>query len=230
MAGQVVHARQGRRDDYRPLISRLSSSSQPEAVLEGLLRLYPFQHCYIADLDAILGHGNHDAVIAGLCRAYPNIEFWLDAGLRNSDGSRFRQVLGSESLDATASPKNTDILSLDFRGDAFVGPAALLEDAARWPDDIIVMTLDRVGSGQGPDLERLTALRTRTPEKRFYAAGGVRGAADLAALTEIGVAGVLLATALHDGRLSPTDLAACHDSRPGDARNPARATGPGQDR
>ena len=41
------------------------------------------------------------------------------------------------------------------------------------------MTLARVGSGGGPDLDRLRALRRMAPGKRLYAAGGVRGADDL---------------------------------------------------
>jgi len=230
MAGQVVHAREGRRDDYRPLVSALSPSSRPAAVLDGLLRLYPFQFCYIADLDAILGRGDHDEVIAGLRHAHPDIEFWLDAGPRDHRQAGVRPVSGSESLSAASVPRGVDILSLDFRGDDFLGPPGVLADATRWPDDLIVMTLTRVGGAQGPDLERLSTLRARAPEKRFHAAGGVRDGADLAALAQAGASGVLLASALHDGRLRPTDLAACHDPGPGDARHPARATGPGRDR
>jgi phosphoribosylformimino-5-aminoimidazole carboxamide ribotide isomerase len=54
--------------------------------------------------------------------------------------------------------------------------------------------------------------------RRIYAAGGVRDAADLAALARAGIAGALVATALHDGRLRRADidaLAAAPASRPG---------------
>jgi phosphoribosylformimino-5-aminoimidazole carboxamide ribotide isomerase len=40
------------------------------------------------------------------------------------------------------------------------------------------------------------------------AAGGVRDAADLRALAGIGAAAALLATSLHDGTLTPDDIAA----------------------
>lgn len=99
------------------------------------------------------------------------------------------------------------VLSLDFRGDDFMGPPALLQRTELWPSRIIVMTLARVGGGAGPDLERLAALQSRAPDRRFYAAGGVRGPADLEALRRQGAAGVLVASALHDGRLRPEDLA-----------------------
>jgi phosphoribosylformimino-5-aminoimidazole carboxamide ribotide isomerase len=36
---------------------------------------------------------------------------------------------------------------------------------------------------------------------RIFAAGGVRGPADLDALAAVGVVGALVATAIHDGRL-----------------------------
>ncbi len=70
------------------------------------------------------------------------------------------------------------------------------------------MTLARVGAGQGPDYERLAGIIARAGGRRVHAAGGVRDAGDLHRLAEMGVAGVLLASALHDGRLSRADIAA----------------------
>ena len=46
------------------------------------------------------------------------------------------------------------------------------------------------------------------PRKRLYAAGGVRGADDLRELRALGCAGVLVASALHDGRLGRDALEA----------------------
>ena len=43
--------------------------------------------------------------------------------------------------------------------------------------------------------------------RRLYAAGGVRGLADLTGLAQVGAAGALVATALHDGSLSAADIA-----------------------
>ncbi|MBS0330337.1 MAG: hypothetical protein JSR30_10815, partial [Proteobacteria bacterium] len=80
MDGQVVRAFGGRRDEYRPLESALCDSSRPEAVVEGLLALYPFRRIYIADLDAILGRGNHGSVVERLQRLHPDLEFWVDGG------------------------------------------------------------------------------------------------------------------------------------------------------
>jgi phosphoribosylformimino-5-aminoimidazole carboxamide ribotide isomerase len=213
-AGHVVHARPGQREAYRPIVSRLSSTSGPSDVVAGLLRLHPFTKLYIADLDAIENKGEHTQIIGELASQYPAIEFWLDDGstapAAPSATGNIRRVTGSESIrdiGAFRASGAAAILSLDFRGLDFLGPADLLEQPSLWPDCIIIMTLARVGSSDGPDLERLAMVKQRAGARRLYAAGGVRDAADLEALRRVGAAGVLVASALHDGRLSPADLA-----------------------
>jgi phosphoribosylformimino-5-aminoimidazole carboxamide ribotide isomerase len=212
-AGHVVHARQGQRDIYSPIVSRLSSTSDPSDVLAGLLQLHPFSKAYIADLDAIENKGEHAQIIGELARQHPKIEFWLDDGgtapAAVTAPGNIRRVTGSESMrdiGALRASGAAAILSLDFRGVDFLGPPDLLDEPSLWPDCIIVMTLARVGSSDGPDLERLAMVRQHAGARRLYAAGGVRDAADLEALRRAGATGVLVASALHDGRLSPADL------------------------
>ncbi|KAB2321259.1 hypothetical protein F8A86_05090 [Betaproteobacteria bacterium SCN1] len=236
MNGQVVRARAGRRADYRPLHSALCEGSVPETVVGGLLELYPFERLYVADLDAIQGRGDHGDVLACLCRAHPALELWVDAGFADPAAAAAwqargvgRPVLGSESL--ARGPVRGDyppgaILSLDFRDTGFVGPAGLAEAAGDWPDDVIVMSLPRVGMGGGPDWARLAGARRLAPGCRLHAAGGVRDAADLAALADAGVAGVLLASALHEGVLNRKALDDFHGAHPRHAATGARANGP----
>ncbi|MGO8916337.1 MAG: HisA/HisF-related TIM barrel protein [Stellaceae bacterium] len=211
--GDVVHARAGDRARYRPIRSPLASSSEPGAVLEGLLALAPFPRFYIADLDAIEGCGSHRAIVAALARAHPAIEFWIDAGLTTAAAAAAMAeaglvpVLGSETLAApeelaAAHHKGTRcVLSLDYRDERFLGPEAVATRPELWPDRVIVMTLSRVGSGAGPDLARLDAVRRSAGPRQIFAAGGVRDGGDIARLTALGIAGALVATALHDGRL-----------------------------
>jgi phosphoribosylformimino-5-aminoimidazole carboxamide ribotide isomerase len=99
------------------------------------------------------------------------------------------------------------VLSLDYRADGLVGPDGLDRRPDLWPADVVAMTLIRVGSGQGPDLDRLAVLRQAAPDRRIYAAGGVRDVADLLALDALGMAGALVSTALHQGRIGAADLA-----------------------
>jgi phosphoribosylformimino-5-aminoimidazole carboxamide ribotide isomerase len=219
--GEVVHARMGERDRYAPIRSPLAAGSAPVDIVAGLLRLHPFHALYAADLDAIAGTGDNGAALAAIRAAFPALSLWLDAGFAQAGACRAwlesgpgMLVLGSEAqrderlLGELLHARGADrvILSLDFRGESFVGPPALLERPALWPERVIVMTLARVGSSAGPDLDRLAALQARAPDRRFFAAGGVRGPEDLAALRQLKAAGVLVASALHDGRLGPAEL------------------------
>jgi len=222
--GQVVRARLGQRALYRPIETPLAPTSDPLDVTRGLLTVFPFRALYIADLDAIEGTGNSDAVLARLKAGYPELELWIDNGIADAQAARRfldaaygRLVLGSEAqrdtaLVASLKHDPSVVLSLDFRGDAFIGPPSLLAQPDVWPARIIVMTLARVGSGAGPDLSRLGEIRARAGDAALYAAGGVRNAGDLAALKHEGIAGALVASSLHAGELTRADLeASCAD-------------------
>jgi phosphoribosylformimino-5-aminoimidazole carboxamide ribotide isomerase len=217
VGGQAVAALRGQRADYRPLSSQLAPTSAPRDIVAGYLRLHPFETIYVADLDAIERRGGNRETIAELTEAFPRLRFWVDFGargaadLRDWRWPRVDAVLGSESLASGAAPREPGgerrpLLSLDFLGDKFLGPEELLETPSLWPERVIVMTLARVGASLGPDIERIRAIKARAGDRRVYAAGGLRDARDLAALREAGAAGVLVATALHEGRLTPADL------------------------
>jgi phosphoribosylformimino-5-aminoimidazole carboxamide ribotide isomerase len=223
MAGQAVHARQGRRESYGPLSSKLCAGSDPLDVVRGYLSVHPFRTLYIADLDAIRKHGHNDPVVERLGRAFSDLRLWVDKGLSGPASCRDwlgrglgDLVIGSETLRdaqvverlALSGDGRRVVLSLDFRGEAFLGPPAVLEGQELWPERIIVMTLARVGAGQGPDVDRLRAVARRAGDRQVYGAGGLRGADDLSLLAGLGVSGVLVASALHDQRLGPADIAA----------------------
>jgi phosphoribosylformimino-5-aminoimidazole carboxamide ribotide isomerase len=219
--GAAVRARQGLRHSYAPLISKLASTSAPLDVAAGLLAVHPFPAIYIADLDRIESHGSHEGTLVALRAAFPGVVFWVDAGVRDAEEARSwlarhedaHLVLGSESLQSpkvleTLAPEARVILSLDYRGDSFAGPKALYEMVHLWPRRVIVMTLSRVGGNAGPDMKRLLEVKRHAPQVMLYAAGGLRGPSDLKELDQAGIRGVLVASALHDGRLTSADLMA----------------------
>ena len=219
MGGVVVRARMGQRAQYRPIVSPLSATSDPVDVARGLLSIHAFKTLYVADLDAIAGRKDNRAALIRLRAQFPQLALWVDNGIcvRGSaqnwlDAGWGTLVLGSESQVDAALVRHfagdTRIaLSLDFLGPSFQGPLALLDDADCWPQTVIAMTLARVGSGAGPDLDRLCRIRDLAPGREVYAAGGVRDAVDLVALQRAGIAGALVASCLHDGRLSGSDIA-----------------------
>jgi phosphoribosylformimino-5-aminoimidazole carboxamide ribotide isomerase len=219
MGGQVVHARRGDRSNYRPLESALVASSDPVEVVAALLAAAPFPAIYAADLDAILQRGGHRDALLEIADRFPALTLWVDAGFATAaqlrpwlKSQRTVPVLGSESLASlddlaqllAAAPDA--ILSLDTRGEQPLGPALLFSEPQRWPQRVVVMTLDRVGAGQGPALPRLRATLEQAPGRKIIAAGGVRNSADLEMLEAMGVHAVLIASAIHDGTLDRATL------------------------
>lgn len=221
MQGQVVHARHGQRHHYQPIQSQLCTGSEPLAVIQALVELYPFSTMYIADIDAIQGQETHTTLVANLAQRYPNIEFWLD------DGNQFnaalhnlpniRTVIGSENIldlpsyQAIRKRLMQPILSLDYKQNMTLGPAALYEDAQLWPQNVICMNLNQVGSNAGADIVTLNHLQKLNTQRisptRIYAAGGIRNIDDCLQIKAMGIAGVLVASALHSRRIQSNDIA-----------------------
>ena len=246
MHGQVVHAKRGNRKHYQALQSTLCTTTNPLSVLAALLKLYPFDTIYIADLDAILGLSDHTEIIRELSRAYPTINFWLDCGIRqvnaralygyknsnyddtdsddansnNTDyeNNNIRVVIGSENIanlqDYRAisyACESKHVLSLDYSATSALGLGELHQSAHFWPDDAICMTLNAVGNEQGLDIDRILVLNqlnlARKKPAKLYAAGGIRHIEDLNTAKNMGLAGALVATALHNGSLKAMDIA-----------------------
>ena len=215
----MVAARQGKRQTYKPLASPLCQQPDLPAVILAYLSVFPFRTFYIADLNAIEQSGNNHAHITRMLETHSDINLWIDSGTDPflNDNTvcftdRVSNVLGSETgitseqLDYYTR-KSDCILSLDFRGGELIGNPDLSAQPSRLPQRIIIMNLEQVGSHAGPDLEHIGSLLTRLPGKQVYAAGGVRNTEDLRRLTDHGVHGVLIASALHNRTITSEHLA-----------------------
>lgn len=221
LGGQVVRALRGDRQAYRAIVSPLCGSSEPLLVARTLCEHCASRQLYVADLDALTGGGPQVAVLRELLEGLPAIdELWLDAGFADADGAaaliaalgpagaRVVPVFGSESLSSrtamarcfgAGSPAGARaVLSLDRRGGQRLDAAGCWDTPALWPQRVIVMTLERVGSGAGPDLQTLREVRAKAPQASLVGAGGLRSAADLALAGDAGAAAWLVASALHD--------------------------------
>lgn len=206
---RAVLAERGRRAHYRPLQSPLCPSGDPFELVRALHVHQRFPIIYLADLDAIQGVGSHAALLARIRAACPGLELWVDGGCRTAaDVAALRSVrnllpvIGSETwTDTGALPGDGLVLSVDSDGGRARDPSGICDDPARWPQSLILMNLARVGSRAGPDLGLLRAWQQKAPGVALYLAGGVRDTADLRAARDAGAQGVLVATALHEGRL-----------------------------
>ena len=234
--GVAVHAVRGERSAYAPVRSVLSASADPVALAQAFQERLGCDACYVADLDAITGAGDHRGVVEAI--ADLGVSVWLDAGVSTPDdagraaswGAR-RVIVGTETLRDTrdlpdvteaarrASSDGADcILSLDHRGGRLLGgsPQVAEMDATglaetAWTAGIrafIVLDLARVGAGTGPETEPARRLRASLPDAEIVLGGGVRGKDDLRALARAGYQAALVGTALHTGVLGRDDLIA----------------------
>lgn len=227
-AGRAVRAVGGDRNHYGPLRSVLQPGCHDPLTLARAIRdQLGLTELYLADLDAITGAGPPRLdLFAGLVDL--GLDVWVDAGVR--DGTEVAPLLrsgvstvvlgletlgGPEALRSILDAHGPDHLavSLDLRaGRLLVAPSSVwgtdhprelaTSVIGRGIGRLIVLDLARVGTGSGVGtLSLLTALRLAHPFLDLIAGGGVSGVEDLAALDRAGVSGVLVGSALHDGRL-----------------------------
>jgi phosphoribosylformimino-5-aminoimidazole carboxamide ribotide isomerase len=228
---QVVRGIAGRRSEYRPVVSRLTHSTKPLDVAEAFRTQFGLTTIYLADLDAIAGA----PPLLGTFRALQGRGFQVlvDAGMRDvsqvmvlADAGVQGVVLGLETIDGP------DVLgqvcrqigferiffSLDLKDGRPLGnlsawtspePFAIAEQAIGLGiRRLILLDLARVGMGEGTGTEPLgRKLRSLYPNVEVIVGGGVRDAEDLRRLEKWGASGVLVASALHDGRLASVKLA-----------------------
>jgi phosphoribosylformimino-5-aminoimidazole carboxamide ribotide isomerase len=216
--GCAVHAKLGLREFYQPLNTPLCQSADVNTVIQAFLQLYPFSIMYLADLNAISGQGENLRLIKQLLKSYPQIKFWIDSGYQAQPGEliqypNYQAVLGSESysedkLSSLSRFEGNFVLSLDFSAEQPLGAARLFSDVGLWSEKIIIMTLARVGSYSGVDVEKLEYFKKLAPQKTLIASGGISGIADLKHLQHLGIHYALCASALHSGAIGKQELAA----------------------
>ena len=217
--GVVVHAVCGKRKLYQPITSTISDDCKPESILSAFFQLYPFQIIYIADLDGIEGKKNHSKLINKFAETYKECEFWVDIGIqqvlaKESDyiGNNIKLVLGSEKNILLSDYKNLiqtnpDILlSLDFDENGLIDNSYLLNNPSIWPKRVIVMMLHLVGSGNGIDLDHIKNIMAINKNSEIYLAGGIKDSNDIKRLNLTNVHGCLIATALHQQKITKEDL------------------------
>ncbi len=230
--GQVVRGIGGRRQEYRAVVSRLTPSAEPLAVARAFGEHFGCDALYLADLDAIAGGPPAVAVYGALL--HQGFRLWVDAGLgENGRNPHALAAVGVQhilaGLESLSGPEELRellehfsparlVFSLDLKDGRPLGSPQAWSSAEAWDiaheavrlgvARILVLDLARVGGNQGTATDDLCCrLRSAFPHLEIATGGGIRGLDDLRRLRRQGVDYVLIASALHDGRLTRKDLA-----------------------
>lgn len=223
MNGAVVRGVAGQRDEYRPIQSRLAAGSDPVQIAAALRDGFRVDEFYVADLDAIRFHRPQLEVIARLANL--GLKLLVDGGISDiataeklvqanaarvisgletlPDWTLLRELVGTFGSDQI-------VFSVDLQNGRPLGQAGSglspAEIVNRAVDagivNLIVLDLAGVGVGGGiPTLELCSHIREEHPDLTLWTGGGVRNMNDVLASRSYGVSGVLVASALHDGRI-----------------------------
>ncbi len=232
LEGRVVRGIAGRRSEYRPIVSPWSNAADPVEIVRGIQSEWGLNEFYVADLDGI----QHDRPDWSAYKTLNDsgVQLLVDCGVRDIaravalvDAGVHRVILALETLDdlgigmprALVDELGTDrvVFSLDLmhgqplaRGDwRLLTPLEIVQHVVdAGVEAMIVLDLAAVGGGGGiPTLPLCREMRQYWPALELITGGGVRDAGDCESALESGVDSVLVASALHDRRLTPQSIA-----------------------
>ncbi len=241
MIGQIVLARGGKRDDYLPVNSKLTRSSQPLDVAKAIFQQTSCDTMYLADIDSFAGAEPNWRVFNQLLDA--GFKLWIDANwLKNDRWSeipnriqsldRLKVIVSTETMNSVDDLRQVaslkahgiaPIFSLDQIGEATIAKTKELSEISplEWVqhavtsgiDELIILDLSKVGTSSGVEEHRpicdiLYEIRNELPEIELTSGGGVRSAEDVSHFLKLGCDHVLVASAIHDCRLTPADIEA----------------------
>jgi phosphoribosylformimino-5-aminoimidazole carboxamide ribotide isomerase len=232
--GSAVAGIAGDRDSYQPLQSVLAADALPETVAAAYAQRLRLQQVYLADLDAIGGEEPAWDVYRRV--GQNGVRLWIDAGIANRHqaavmfsraGSDLpvELIVGLESLTSHESLQGIlnhagsqrVVVSLDLmRGRTWtrVGawqncpPSQVAGDLLRMGvRRLILLDVSRVGTGTGTGTVKLLRdIRSKDAHVQLICGGGVNSLKQIDELAGEGCDGVLLASALHSGRLGAEEL------------------------
>jgi phosphoribosylformimino-5-aminoimidazole carboxamide ribotide isomerase len=193
------------------------------------LKALGFGELYVADLDAITG-GQPNFSLFKRIAIKTGLELMVDAGITSLKAAEevlenhvSKVIIGTETLPRASFVAEAVeffgtervMISLDLMGSKLISgfelgtlaePIALLREFQDMGvSQIIVLDLTKVGSREGVNRPFLRKV-LRNIKAKVFVGGGVRDVKDLVELKGIGVFGVLVATALHSGKISPERL------------------------
>ena len=215
--GIVVKGYKGDRERYEPIErhSKICRTSDPLNVIDAIKP----RRTYIADLDRILGTGSNSPIIKRLGTLTSTL---IDIGIRRLDDVREAErisdtaIIGTEtgSLDVIRAAQSMRVaVSLDVKDGSVMSPdPALSGDPLQVVErmnlykirEIIVLNINLVGTKQGVDFDFIERVIDVSGHP-IVVAGGIKNTEELDRLEDLGAAGVVLSTAIHE-EIVPIDL------------------------
>jgi phosphoribosylformimino-5-aminoimidazole carboxamide ribotide isomerase/phosphoribosylanthranilate isomerase len=180
---------------------------------------------HLVDLDAAFGRGSNAGVLRKVIKQVRGVQVELSGGIRDDrtleaalESGASRINLGTAALenpewaaDVIGRYGDAIAVGLDVRGTTLAARGWTREGGDLWMvldrleaagcSRYVVTDVTKDGTLQGPNIELLRELTTRTP-KPIVASGGVSSLDDIAALRELvplGVEGVIVGKALYAG-------------------------------
>ncbi len=229
LGGMAVQAIRGERQKYQPLKTVLASSSDPVDVALAFQKHFSFEELYVADLDAIQGSASNLDVVEEIA-SRTDLRIIVDAGVNNPgdaveilEAGAAKVIIATETLESIkqleecvkAIGKNRTVGSLDYKEGRIltkseeimkftpVQAAEIFEKNG--VSEIIFLELSRVGTLQGSETNTLKTI-INAVNIPVLTGGGIHTVREIIELKNLGVAGVLVATAFHKGKIRPEDL------------------------
>ncbi len=229
LKGKVVQAIRGERQKYQPLKTVLAPSSEPTEIAQAFQDIFGFNEMYIADLDAIQGLGSNIEVIKKISNC-TDLKLIIDAGvnkprdtIRILEAGAEKVIIATETLDSIKqleecvkiAGRQKIVGSLDYKEGRIltkskeimqfkpVQVAEIFEKTGA--GEIIFLELSRVGTLQGLETVILKKV-IQTVNIPVLTGGGIDSVREIIDLQNLGIAGVLVATAFHKGKIRPKDI------------------------
>lgn len=228
---QIVHARRGERGKYAPPKSYLFETEEPLDIVNAIQNMLGIKKFYVADLDAIMNQGDNTRLVQEILNTFYGTEVYLDAGINDLDKARYymdlginKVIIGSETLKSLEDLKeivinlgtenvifsldsiNGRMLSKDpsFAGKSIVQGLEVIQDTGI--RNVILLELKKVGAESGYDRQYFELIKRFSDPLNIFIGGGVRGMDDIHALSEIGVRGIMTATAIYNGAINASNM------------------------
>lgn len=236
MGGVVVRGVAGKRSEYQAIESCFARDARPATVGRALIERFGFHRAYVADLDSIGGaepdwRSLHEIAASGLellvdagingvqraarladrCQqlgAVSGVIVGLESVRRPEDLPRILRAIGPQraifSIDLLNGRPLSSATLWKHRSADQIAAVAVSAGFQR----LIVLDLAAVGVNGGPRVvDACRQVRRTRPTIELISGGGVGRASDLTTFIHAGCDAILIASALHDGRVSPGDLA-----------------------